>query len=127
MLVIFEFRSEQAEIGIDERHLRQRAYPWCSPSLSQKHEKRQEVWIDACSAEQPEASSLRRVLKVVSPGNLIRIEQVKNRSGDRLVASGWRKLVVRGQMPKRSSGHEKRTVGKRRSEHRRKVAVIHRE
>src|SRR5467141_1184809 len=39
MLVIFILRSEQPEIRIDERYLRQRAYTCRSAGLRQKHEK----------------------------------------------------------------------------------------
>src|SRR5689334_21467125 len=64
MLVIFVLRSEQSKVGIDERHLWQRAYAWGSASLRQKHEKGQKVWVHACRPELPEACSLRRILKI---------------------------------------------------------------
>ena len=67
MLVILILRSEQSEIGIDERHLRQRAYACRSASLRQKHEKGQKVRVHACRPEQPEARSLRSILKIVGP------------------------------------------------------------
>ncbi len=81
VLIVFELPSEQAEIGINKCHLRQRTNAWYSPRLRQKHLKRQEMWINACCAEQPEAASLRRILEVVGPGNFILIEQVEDRSG----------------------------------------------
>src|SRR6266849_6046761 len=59
MLIVFELPSEQAEVGIHKCHLRQRTHARLSGSLSQKHGKGQEVRIHACSAEQPEAASLR--------------------------------------------------------------------
>ena len=99
MLVIFVLRSEQSEIGIDERHLRQRANAWRSASLRQKHEKGQKVRVHACPPEQPEARSLRRILKIVGPGNSILIQQIENRSGNRFVTSWRGKRIVRRQMP----------------------------
>src|SRR5216684_6282627 len=79
MLVIFVLRSEQSEIGIDERHLRQRAHAWRSASLRQKHEKGQKVRVHTCPPEQPEARTLRRILKIVGPGDSIFIQQIENR------------------------------------------------
>src|SRR5207302_9190083 len=110
MLIVFELPSGQTEIGIDERHLRQRTYAGCSCSLRQEHLKRQEVWIHACRAEQPEAASLRRILEVVGPGYFTLIEQVEDGSGDRLVASRRRKRIVGGQMSKRRHRHKIRAV-----------------
>src|SRR5437879_2146078 len=100
MLVIFVLRSEQSEIGIDERHLRQRAHAWRSASLRQKHEKGQKMRVHTGRPERPEACSLRRILKVVGPGNSILVQQVENRSGNRLIAARRRKLIVRAQMSK---------------------------
>src|SRR5258707_15257441 len=64
MLVIFVLRSEQSEIAIDERHLRQRAYAWRTASLRQKHEKGQKARAHAGPPEQPEAGASRRTLKL---------------------------------------------------------------
>ena len=100
MLVILVLRSEQSEIGVDKRHLRQRAYACRSASLRQKHEKGQKVRVHACPSELPEARSLRRILKIVGPGDSIFIQQIENRSADRLISSWRRKLIVCAQMPK---------------------------
>src|SRR6266852_4553542 len=87
MLVIFVLRSEQSEIWIDERHLRQRAHAWGPASLRHKHEKGQKAGVHTRPPEQPEARSLRRILKIIGPRDSIFIQQIKNRSGNRLIAS----------------------------------------
>ena len=61
MFIVFILDSENPEIGIHERHLRQRTCPWHSGSLRQKKLQRQEVWVSPSGAEQPEAGSLRQV------------------------------------------------------------------
>ena len=127
MLVIFVLRSKQPEIGIDERHLRQRAYACRSTGLRQKHEKGQKVWVHACRPEQPEARSLWRILKIVGPGNSIFIQQIKDRSPDRLISSWRRKLIACTQMPKGSRRHEISAICKRWPKHRGEIAVVHRE
>src|SRR6267143_4769618 len=76
------------------------AYAWRSASLRQKHEKGQEMRVHARPPEQPEARSLRRILKIVGPADSILIQQVKNRSADRLISSRRRKLIVCAQMSK---------------------------
>src|SRR5260370_23257693 len=127
MLIIFVLRSEQSEIGIDERHLRQRAYARRSASRRQKQEKRQKVRVHARPPEQPEARSLRRILKIVGPGDSIFIQQIENSSVVRLISSRRRKLIVCAQMAKGGRGHEISAICKRWPKHRGEIAVVHRE
>src|SRR5712671_6216043 len=95
MLVIFGRGPGQAEIWIDERNRRQCA---CC-GLNKKSCKGQEVRINARGAENTEAGSLRGILEIIGPGNAVFIEQVENRSGNRLVTSRRGKRIVRRQMP----------------------------
>src|ERR1700722_12216743 len=80
--------------------------------------------VDAGGAEQAEAGSLRCVLKVVRPRDTILVEQIKNRSGNWLVASWRRKNLVRSQVTKGSRGHEIGAVREGGSEDGGKVAVV---
>jgi len=66
----------------------------------EENARREAACHGAGRAEQTKARSLRRVLKVVAPRDVILVEQVKNRSGDWFVASRRRKNLVRRQMPK---------------------------
>src|ERR1700726_3453910 len=92
MLIVFGCGSGQAKIWIDERNRGQRA---CR-RLEKKNGKGQEVRINARGAKDTEAGCLRGILKVIGQGNAVFIEQVEDRSGDRLVSSGRGKRVVCG-------------------------------
>ena len=92
MLIVFGRGSGQAKIWIDERNRGQRA----RSGLEKKNGKGQEVRINARGAKDTEAGSLRGILKVIGPGNSVFIEQVEDRSGNRLVTPGRGERVVRG-------------------------------
>ena len=60
--------------------------------------------IDARRAEKAETATLRRILKIIRPGDAVLVEQVEDRAGDGLVAVRyWREGVAGGQVAKGKS------------------------
>src|SRR5215469_5762404 len=83
--------------------------------------------VDGDSAELAERATLRRILEIVSPGNVVLVEEIENRAGNRFIAAWRRKAVAGGEMPERGSRHQIGPVGKSRPENGSKVAVVERE
>jgi hypothetical protein len=100
VLVIFSAAREEAEIGIDERDLRQRRQAQHAADLLQQRAERNEVGIVCGQAELAEAAAGRKVLEVFRPGDRAGVEQVEDRASQRLVAGRAErgKLVAGSQM-----------------------------
>ena len=121
MFVILGRGSRQAKVRIDKGHRRQVA----NGSLGKESCQRKKMRISASWGEEAEAGTLRSILKVICPSYVVFIQQVEDRSGNRLVTSAtrWRKGVVGSEMPKGCRSHQIRTIGKRWPQNGRKVTV----
>ena len=67
---------------------------------------------------------MRCVLEVIGPGDPLRLEQVEDRAGDRLVPAGRREDVVGREMPEGRGGEQVRAVRERLREHRGEIAIV---
>src|SRR5579871_2219307 len=102
MLIILELNAKHAKVGIHKRHRGQRI---CARSARRRREEtlqRQEMRIVA----RTESAALRHVLKVVGPGNMVRVEQVEDGSSDRLVTTGRRKDFRSRQVAESGTRHK---------------------
>src|SRR5260370_42502468 len=102
-----------SKIRIHKRNARQHRQPRSSRRLRQKNRQWQEVRIHARGSEIAEAATLRRVLEIIRPADVVFVQQVKDGSSDWLVAARRRKCIAGRQVSKRSCGQQVRTIGKR--------------
>src|SRR5690242_6641193 len=100
-VVLSSQAANQTEVGIDKRYLRKRRHSGRPCRLCEKHGQRQEVWVHSGRAEWAKIAALRCILEVVGPGQPVLVHQVEDRSGDRLVPTGWRKNFGGGEMSER--------------------------
>src|ERR1700730_7050389 len=100
MLIILAGDSGQSKIGVHKRNFRQNTVG----QLKEEERQRQEMRVKWSGGrrEHTESCGLRRILKIVGPADVVGVEQIEDRSRDRLVASRWRESVIGSQVTKRS-------------------------
>src|SRR6266481_855771 len=124
MFIVLRLDAENAKVRIDEGNLRQRTHARRARRLGQEEFQRQKMRINSSRAEGTEAASLGRVLEIIGPGNVVRFQQIEDRTGDRFISSGWRKNFRSRQMTERRRRQQVRPVGKRWAQHGAEISVV---